>query len=381
MDSLSDVKHICMNSPLQNQKRVRALETWLKMTNIKLHQVNGQRKYGGPPEVWNGPAPGAHCEIYISQIPRTIYEDLLIPLFNSVGSLWEFRLMMNFSGQNRGFAYAKYGSPDIAFDAIRLLHGHILEPGCGLCVCYSIEKRHLCLQGLPYTTKTESLLKVLCDLTEGVDEVSLKSWIGSEGLSAIITFTTHHAASMAKKMLVEAFKKQYDLTLSVKWLSPFKKKEEPATSLRRSKSLLPRTSKPPGHLLNNTQPSVPASQLGHPRATPPRFCRAVGQPTFSQPPPSSLISQDSAPSPSPVTVLRKLCEVFWGGHPFYDLQFSHAGLDGFVSFKYRVKVPGVMAAFTGVVMILPGPTASGMQSEAYRAVAKQVLHSLQTLRG
>lgn len=33
-----------------NLERVQELETWLKTTNTKLTQVNGQRKYGGPPE-------------------------------------------------------------------------------------------------------------------------------------------------------------------------------------------------------------------------------------------------------------------------------------------------------------------------------------------
>jgi len=33
-----------------NVERVKALEAWLEITNTKLTQVNGQRKYGGPPE-------------------------------------------------------------------------------------------------------------------------------------------------------------------------------------------------------------------------------------------------------------------------------------------------------------------------------------------
>lgn len=33
-----------------NLERVQALEIWLKATNTTLTQVNGQRKYGGPPE-------------------------------------------------------------------------------------------------------------------------------------------------------------------------------------------------------------------------------------------------------------------------------------------------------------------------------------------
>lgn len=68
--------------------------------------------------------------------------------------------MMNFSGQNRGFAYAKYGSPAIATSAIRLLHGHMLEPGFFLSVRRSTEKRHLCLGDLPTAIRQEDLLKV-----------------------------------------------------------------------------------------------------------------------------------------------------------------------------------------------------------------------------
>lgn len=117
--------------------------------------------------VWDWPTPGARCEVFISQIPRDAYEDLLIPLFSSVGPLWQFRLMMNFSGQNRGFAYAKYGSSALATSAIRLLHGHMLVPGVRLSVRRSTEKRHLCIGDLPVATKQEALLQVqqLCGLS------------------------------------------------------------------------------------------------------------------------------------------------------------------------------------------------------------------------
>ena len=110
--------------------------------------------------VWDGPTPGPRCEVFISHIPRDAYEDLLIPLFSSVGPLWEFRLMMNFSGQNRGFAYAKYGSSAEATSAIRLLHGHLMEPGFLLSVRRSVEKRHLCIGDLPAVTRQEDLLQV-----------------------------------------------------------------------------------------------------------------------------------------------------------------------------------------------------------------------------
>lgn len=40
-------------------------------------------------------------------------------------------------------------------------------------------------------------------LVEGVERVSLKAGPGIEGLSATVAFSSHHAASMAKKVLVE----------------------------------------------------------------------------------------------------------------------------------------------------------------------------------
>jgi len=139
--------------------------------------------------------------------------------------------MMNFSGQNRGFAYAKYGSPALAAAAIRSLHGHALEPGVRLSVRRSTEKRQLLLGELPANTSREQLLQVrdcvcvlggsenqmckiqsfqkcvplqvLRDFTEGVKCVTLKSSLGEEGVSADVVYFSHHLASMAKKVLVE----------------------------------------------------------------------------------------------------------------------------------------------------------------------------------
>ncbi|XP_077565548.1 dead end protein 1-like isoform X2 [Stigmatopora nigra] len=145
--------------PIKNP--LDTLEKWLQKTNIRLTQVNGQRKYGGPPSVWHGPAPGSNCEVFIGHIPRDMYEDKLIPLFSSVGPLWEFRLMMNFSGHNRGFAYAKYGSAEIAQAAIHQLHGHMLEPGVRIVVYPSTEKRQLWITELPMIVQEDQLFKPL----------------------------------------------------------------------------------------------------------------------------------------------------------------------------------------------------------------------------
>ncbi|XP_020779266.2 dead end protein 1 [Boleophthalmus pectinirostris] len=283
----------CKRSQVLNPVRVQALETWVKNTKIRLTQVNGQRRYGGPPEGWDGPMPGARCEVFISQIPRDVYEDLLIPLFSSVGPLWEFRLMMNFSGQNRGFAYAKYGSAAIATEAIRTLNGYMIESGCYLSVRRSTEKRQLCMGGLPRVTQQEQLLQVLQGLIEGVERVSLKAGPGIEGVSAIVVFTSHHAASMAKKVLVEAFKKHFSLSVSIKWQSSGK--PSPEEPMHSQKAFFTSPTKPPRLLPRPQPPSLPSPFL-HTPSIPPGFCRTVGGPAaqlqipmprrfFSLPPP------------------------------------------------------------------------------------------------
>ncbi|XP_039974922.1 dead end protein 1 isoform X1 [Xiphias gladius] len=362
-----------------NLKRVQALETWLKTTDTKLTQVNGQRKYGGPPDVWDGPTPGARCEVFISQIPRDAYEDLLIPLFSSVGPIWEFRLMMNFSGQNRGFAYAKYSSSGVAADAVRLLHGHMLEPGFRLSVRRSTEKRHLCIGDLPAATRQEELLQVLRVLAEGVERVSLKAGPGIEGVSAIVAFSSHHAASMAKKILVEAFKKQFAMTVSIKWQSTVNPSPVEPLPQKPPKSLLVSPLKMPCHILNSPRPSVLPPRLARPPSIPPGFCRAVGGPAApAHPPCSSTFSSSSSQghlvsAASPVMLLHKVCEATGVGQPLYEMYYSHAGPDGFLYFTYTVCIPGITMPFKGLVMILPGPTATTMLEEAWQAAAQQVL--------
>uniref|UniRef100_A0A8D3CPT0 RRM domain-containing protein n=1 Tax=Scophthalmus maximus TaxID=52904 RepID=A0A8D3CPT0_SCOMX len=326
-------RQLTPNEPVLNLERVQVLETWLQMTNMTLTQVNGQRKYGGPPEAWDGPAPGAHCEVFISQIPRDVYEDLLIPLFSSVGPLWEFRLMMNFSGQNRGFAYAKYSSPGVAADTIRLLHGHVLGPGLRLSVRRSIEKRHLCISDLPATTRLEDLLRVLRVLVQGVEGVSLSAGPGAEGVSAIVTFSSHQAASMAKRTLVEAFKNQFALTVSVKWQSTVKLGPDRTLPPRNpSKSLLAPPMKPPCHILTSPRScSVLPLHLARHSSVPPGFCRAVVGPTLPPHPHPSCSYTFSSPSqgllqsaPSSAMPLLKVLEVTGVGQPLLNESFFRA---------------------------------------------------------
>ncbi|NXA78507.1 DND1 protein, partial [Thryothorus ludovicianus] len=220
-----------------NKAAKMALLAWEKETGIELVQINGQRCYGGPPPGWVGGPPPAGTEVYITRLPQDVYEDTLIPLFESVGKLYEFRLMMTFSGLNRGFAYARYASRQDALRAIATLHRFQLRQGCAIVVCRSTQKRELVLDGLGASVSQQELKARLQRVTEGIHSVTLHtSPSQGQGKLAVLKYKTHKAAALAKKALVEGNLRLGETGVKVDWLDPELKKklqlceEEPLSS-------------------------------------------------------------------------------------------------------------------------------------------------------
>uniref|UniRef100_A0A8C0AR38 DND microRNA-mediated repression inhibitor 1 n=1 Tax=Buteo japonicus TaxID=224669 RepID=A0A8C0AR38_9AVES len=190
-----------------NQTNKAALLAWAKETGIDLVQINGQRRYGGPPPGWVGDPPPAGTEVFIGRLPQDMYENTLIPLFQRVGKLYEFRLMMTFSGLNRGFAYAKYSNRHSAKEAIAAFNNFEVKEGYAIVVCKSTEKCELSMDGLATSVSQQELEAVLRRVTKGVLSVTLYTspWRKRAQL-AVLKYTSHQAAAMAKKTLMEGNK-------------------------------------------------------------------------------------------------------------------------------------------------------------------------------
>jgi hypothetical protein len=110
---------------ISEEQLMKNLVDLLQNTNYPMVQENGQRKYGGPCPGWvETSPPPRNCEVFITQIPDSCFEDMLVPLFSTIGKIYELRLMLDFDGGHRGFGFVKFTKPEEASEAIRRLDNH-----------------------------------------------------------------------------------------------------------------------------------------------------------------------------------------------------------------------------------------------------------------
>lgn len=100
-----------------------SLARLMSRTGCSIVQQNGQRRYG-PPEGWNAPVPRRGCEVFVGKIPRDSFEDELVPVFENAGSIYEIRLMMDYNGQNRGYAFVVFSKPSEAKECVKILNNY-----------------------------------------------------------------------------------------------------------------------------------------------------------------------------------------------------------------------------------------------------------------
>ena len=179
-------------------------------TGYDIMQKQGQRIFGGPPPGWTGPPPGRGTEIYCYRIPRYFsseskllndgvirdcFEDELVPLFMSVGKIYELRLMIEFSGTNRTYCYVRYCTENDAKEAVRRLHNYRIRSEYPLAVTISVDNRRLVARLVLSCGRTEAQVGEELSLVgvEGVSKVWLRvSWMQLE-------FETHRFTALARR--------------------------------------------------------------------------------------------------------------------------------------------------------------------------------------
>lgn len=206
----------------ESKELTRKLLDLMKDTGYPLLQQNGQRKFGPPPE-WTGPPPQKGCEVFVGKLPREIFEDELVPIFAKCGKIYEMRLMMDFSGSNRGYAFVTYTSRSDAFRAVRELNGFEIRQGRNIGVVKSVDNCRLFVGSIPKTKTKEEVYEELSKRVSGIVDVILYKNCFDRRLNrgfAFVEFTSHRAAAMARRALVPGCVKLWDHEVNVDWAEP-----------------------------------------------------------------------------------------------------------------------------------------------------------------
>nr|XP_056705767.1 APOBEC1 complementation factor [Euleptes europaea] len=208
---------------LAGTQKEATLRTLIQRTGYNLIQENGQRKYGGPPPGWDGPPPERGCEIFIGKLPRDLFEDELIPLCEKIGKIYEMRMMMDFNGNNRGYAFVTFSSKQEAKNAIRQLNNYEIRNGRLLGVCASVDNCRLFVGGIPKTKKREEILAEMKKVTDGVIDVivypSAADKTKNRGF-AFVEYSSHRAAAMARRKLLPGRIQLWGHPIAVDWAEP-----------------------------------------------------------------------------------------------------------------------------------------------------------------
>ncbi|XP_016104821.1 probable RNA-binding protein 46 [Sinocyclocheilus grahami] len=216
------------NSKMDSSKEA-ALLALMDRTGYSMVQENGQRKFGGPPPGWEGPPPPRGCEVFVGKIPRDMYEDELVPVFERAGRIYEFRLMMEFSGENRGYAFVMYTTREGAQRAIQLLDNYEIRPGKFIGVCVSLDNCRLFIGSIPKDKKKEEIQEEMMKVTEGVVDVivypSAVDRMKNRGF-AFVEYESHKAAAMARRKLIPGTFQLWGHTIQVDWAEPEKELDE-----------------------------------------------------------------------------------------------------------------------------------------------------------
>ncbi|KAM3859707.1 APOBEC1 complementation factor isoform 1-T1 [Diretmus argenteus] len=208
---------------LAGTQKEAVLRALTQRTGYQLVQENGQRRYGGPPPGWDGPPPERGSEMFVGKLPRDLFEDELVPLCEKFGKIYEVRMMMDFNGNNRGYAFVTFTTKQEAKAAMKQLNNYEIRNGRLLGVCASVDNCRLFVGGIPKTKKREEILSEMRKVTDGVVEVIVYPSAADKSKNrgfAFVEYESHRAAAMARRKLLPGRIQLWGHAIAVDWAEP-----------------------------------------------------------------------------------------------------------------------------------------------------------------
>lgn len=209
------------------------LKEILDRTGYSLDVTTGQRKYGGPPPEYDGNQPGAGHEVFCGKIPKDIFEDELIPLFEKCGTIWDLRLMMEpMTGLNRGFCFVTFSDKQGAIEAVSQLDNYEIRKGKPLKCNISVANVRLFVGNIPKSRSKDEIFEEFAKYTDGLEDVIIycspddtKHKKKNRGF-AFLEYESHKSASLAKRKLANGRVKVWGCDIIVDWADPMEEPDE-----------------------------------------------------------------------------------------------------------------------------------------------------------
>ncbi|KAL5284462.1 HNRNPR family protein [Megaselia abdita] len=207
----------------------------LDRTGYTLDVTTGQRKYGGPPPNWcDLPIPGNGCEVFCGKIPKDMFEDELIPLFEKCGEIWDLRLMMDpMTGTNRGYAFVTFTTREAACNAVKQLNDFDIRNGKKIGVTISFNNHRLFVGNIPKNRDRDELIEEFKKHAPGLVEVIIYSSPDDKKKNrgfCFLEYESHKAASLAKRRLGTGRIKVWGCDIIVDWADPQEEPDEQTMS-------------------------------------------------------------------------------------------------------------------------------------------------------
>uniref|UniRef100_A0A2K5EIQ9 RRM domain-containing protein n=1 Tax=Aotus nancymaae TaxID=37293 RepID=A0A2K5EIQ9_AOTNA len=155
----------------------------------------------------------AKIKVFVGKIPRDLYKDKLMPLFEKSGPIWDLCLLMDpLSGQNRGYAFISFCGKEAAQEAVKLCDSYEIR-----LACISVANKRLFVGSIPKNKTQENILEEFSKVTEGLVDVILYHQPNDEKKSRGFCFLEYKDQS-------QQYKSDTSNIVKVEWANPV---EEP----------------------------------------------------------------------------------------------------------------------------------------------------------
>ncbi|KPL97564.1 RNA binding motif protein-like protein [Sarcoptes scabiei] len=169
-------------------------------SNYRAAQENGQRIFG-PPLDWNEDLslPEKGSEVFVGKIPRDCFENELIPLFERPGKIFKMRLMVDFSGKNRGYCFVQYFNKKDAKRAVEMLNNYEIRDRCSIGVMHCRNNNRLFFGNLPNNLNRTEMIKEVAKYTPGIKNAIYYGGPHRDNGFGFVEYENHKATALARR--------------------------------------------------------------------------------------------------------------------------------------------------------------------------------------